>query len=126
MARSIVNIHDGVSRPMPPIPPEQSSPYPGGHRKTSSSKPAQRRHSVGPVERHGDRGSGDEPPPTRYLTGPEVQRRYSINDVSLWRWIRDPRLKFPPPALVVNRRRYWDENSLIQWERRSRRIPATA
>jgi predicted DNA-binding transcriptional regulator AlpA len=114
---------------MPPIPQEQCSPYPGGQRKASSSEPAQRRHSVGPVERQGDRASGDEPPPTRYLTGPQVQKRYGITDVSLWRWLNDPKLKktnFPPPDLRINSRRYWHEDTLVAWERSRARSEAAA
>jgi predicted DNA-binding transcriptional regulator AlpA len=112
---------------MPPIPPEQCSPYPGGQRKTSTRKRTQRRHVVGPVERYGDRGSGDEPPPTRYLTGPQVQARYGITDVSLWRWLNDPKqkkLKFPLPDLRINSRRYWHEDTLVAWERSHARSKA--
>ena len=75
---------------MPPIPPEQVSPYPGP--------------------------TGDEPE-RRFLTGPQVCARYNISDMGLWRWLRDPELQFPQPSMVVKGRRYWSEHALIQWER---------
>jgi predicted DNA-binding transcriptional regulator AlpA len=114
---------------MPPVPPEQSSPYPRRWQKpantdedepeplkTSDSAQPRPPTTVDPVERHGDRASGDEPPPTRYLTGPDVRRRYNISDMSLWRWLHDNALAFPRPALVVNGRRYWREDDLLAWE----------
>jgi predicted DNA-binding transcriptional regulator AlpA len=127
---------------MPPVPPEQSAehsapPPRGPHdhdtRRTDiralGGKPAQRPPptTVGPVGRHGDRASSDEPPPTRYLTGPDVRRRYNISDMSLWRWLHDDALAFPRPALVVNGRRYWREDDLLAWERnRAARPEVTA
>jgi predicted DNA-binding transcriptional regulator AlpA len=47
----------------------------------------------------------------------EVRERYGISDVALWRWLRDPKLKFPQPAMRVLDRRYWLEEDLIAWER---------
>jgi len=55
--------------------------------------------------------------PRRYLTGPQVCARYSISDVGLWRWLKDPELKFPQPTLRVRDRRYWLEDDLLNWER---------
>ena len=67
----------------------------------------------------GDRGSGDgdESAPRKFLTGPQVQLRYSVSSMSLWRWLADPELGFPQPALRVRDRRYWLERDLIAWER---------
>ena len=56
-------------------------------------------------------------PSRRYLTGPQVCARYSISDVGLWRWLKDPELKFPQPTLRVRDRRYWLEDDLLNWER---------
>jgi len=53
----------------------------------------------------------------RYLTGPQVCARYAISDVGLWRWLKDPELGFPQPAMRVRERRYWLEDDLIGWER---------
>jgi predicted DNA-binding transcriptional regulator AlpA len=57
------------------------------------------------------------PDPRRYLTGPAVWKRYGISDVGLWRWLRDPEINFPQPALRIRDRRYWLESDLIRWER---------
>jgi predicted DNA-binding transcriptional regulator AlpA len=59
----------------------------------------------------------DDATARRYLTGPQVCARYSISDVGLWRWLKDPELKFPQPALRVRDRRYWLEDDLFNWER---------
>jgi predicted DNA-binding transcriptional regulator AlpA len=69
-------------------------------------------------QRHADRRSTDDPvSPRQYLTGPMVCARYSITDMSLWRWLHDAELRFPQPALRVKDRRYWLESDLITWER---------
>ena len=41
-----------------------------------------------------------------HLTGPQVCARYSITDMSPWRWLQDRDLGFPQPALRVRERRY--------------------
>jgi predicted DNA-binding transcriptional regulator AlpA len=62
------------------------------------------------------------PPDTRFLTGPEVARRYGVNQrMTLWRWLNDPNyadLGFPQPAFRVRDRRFWRESDLVAWERR--------
>jgi predicted DNA-binding transcriptional regulator AlpA len=55
--------------------------------------------------------------PRQYLTGPQVCARYSITDMSLWRWLNDAEISFPQPAMRVKDRRYWLESDLIAWER---------
>ncbi|WFS23934.1 helix-turn-helix domain-containing protein [Rhizobium rhododendri] len=50
-----------------------------------------------------------------FLTGPQVQRRYQITEMTLWRWQRDKRLNFPMP-MRVNRRRLYLEQDLVAWE----------
>lgn len=52
----------------------------------------------------------------RYLSAPQVQKRYGITDMTLWRWLRNSDLSFPRP-IVINRRRYFVEADLIAWER---------
>ncbi|MEX6506951.1 helix-turn-helix transcriptional regulator [Jiella sp. M17.18] len=48
----------------------------------------------------------------------EVQRRYSISHMTLYRWERKrPELEFPRP-LVINSRRYWYLSQLVAWERK--------
>ena len=58
-------------------------------------------------------------PETTYLTGPQVCARYNIVQMTLWRWLRDPELGFPQPAMRVKDRRRWREEDLIAWERSS-------
>lgn len=50
------------------------------------------------------------------LTAKQVRQRYGgISDMSLWRWLRAPELKFPKP-LLINGRRYWRLVDLGRWE----------
>ncbi|MBY4589459.1 DNA-binding protein [Rhizobium redzepovicii] len=51
-----------------------------------------------------------------YLTGRQVADRYQITPVSLYRWERDERLRFPQP-MVVNRRKLFKVVELVAWER---------
>lgn len=37
-----------------------------------------------------------------------------ISDMSLWRWLNDPELRFPKP-LYIGRRRYWLEAEVSAW-----------
>jgi hypothetical protein len=56
----------------------------------------------------------------RYLTAGQVKVRYGdISDMSLWRWIHDPKVGFPQP-ITVNRRRLFDEEELDEFDRRRR------
>ena len=101
----------------PRRPREQCPPYPSatppGLRNTQRQPALQT-----PDGRRGDRGSTDDDTlPRRFLTGPQVCERYSITDMSLWRWLRDPDVGFPQPSLRVKDRRYWLETDLVAWER---------
>lgn len=55
--------------------------------------------------------------PTNYFTSPQVQARFGISEMSLWRWQQDPKLDFPKP-MIVNGRKYFAEDELVEWERR--------
>jgi len=63
----------------------------------------------------------DQIPDERFLSGPEVGRRYGVNArMTLWRWLNDPSyadLGFPQPAFRIRDRRYWREADLVAWER---------
>lgn len=37
-----------------------------------------------------------------------------ISDMSLWRWLNDPKLAFPRP-IMIQRRRYWREADVQSW-----------
>jgi predicted DNA-binding transcriptional regulator AlpA len=99
----------------PRIPRDQISTYeplpPGA---AAAQRPDIRRTSR--HQRYGNRSSGDQDA-ARYLTGPQLCARYSISDMSLWRWLQDAEIRFPRPALRVRDRRYWLEADLIAWER---------
>jgi predicted DNA-binding transcriptional regulator AlpA len=53
----------------------------------------------------------------RYLTARAVYERYSICDMTLTRWVNDPRKDFPKPT-YFGRFRYWKLADLVAWERR--------
>jgi predicted DNA-binding transcriptional regulator AlpA len=53
--------------------------------------------------------------PKRYLTTRKVMARHCISKRSLDRRLKDPALGFPQPVMI-NDRRFWDEQALIAWE----------
>lgn len=53
----------------------------------------------------------------KFLTGPEVDRRYSRTYQSRWRWSKNPDLGFPKP-LKINGRSLYKLSELEEWERR--------
>jgi predicted DNA-binding transcriptional regulator AlpA len=50
-----------------------------------------------------------------YLTGPQIQGRYSVTKMTIHRWLGDPRLGFPRP-FKINMRNYWLEADLDAWD----------
>ena len=71
-----------------------------------------------------DSGAADE----IYLTSAKVMRRYGdITDMTLWRWLQDPKMRFPQPV-YLGRLRYWKLRDLQKWERAraARRPPQLA
>jgi predicted DNA-binding transcriptional regulator AlpA len=100
---------------MPQIPRDQTSTYePLPQDAAAGHRPDIRRTS--PHQRYADRSSGDQDA-ARYLTGPQLCARYSISDMSLWRWLNDAKIGFPRPAMRIRERRYWLESDLVAWER---------
>lgn len=69
------------------------------------------------VRRCYNTGPNDMSDTETYLTAPQVRKRYNVTDMSLWRWQKNPDLGFPAP-MVINRRRYWRECDLVEWERK--------
>lgn len=52
-----------------------------------------------------------------FLSAKSVRDRYdSVSDMTLFRWLRDPRMAFPAP-IYFGRRRYWKLADLVAWER---------
>jgi predicted DNA-binding transcriptional regulator AlpA len=52
---------------------------------------------------------------TTYLRAGAVRARYSVSDMSIWRWLRDEALGFPAP-IRINRRHFWNLAALEAWE----------
>lgn len=47
-----------------------------------------------------------------WLNSRQVRQRYGdTSDMSIWRWLRDDRLKFPKP-MYINGRRFWKLSDL--------------
>jgi predicted DNA-binding transcriptional regulator AlpA len=38
-----------------------------------------------------------------------------ISDMTLWRWLKDPKLNFPQPVQIRNRR-YWRRSEINGWK----------
>ena len=54
--------------------------------------------------------------PNSYLSAKQTRHRFGdVCDMTLWRWIKDPALGFPPP-LRINGRRFWKVADLERWE----------
>lgn len=51
------------------------------------------------------------------LPARRVCQRYDVCDRTLDRWVADPKLNFPRP-MYVNKRRYFDEDELDEFDRR--------
>ena len=42
----------------------------------------------------------------------------SVSDMTIWRWQRDPQIRFPKPDVIINGRRYWKRRTLRQHRQR--------
>ncbi|MBX3571075.1 MAG: DNA-binding protein [Mesorhizobium sp.] len=68
----------------------------------------------------------------RFLSGPEILRRYGVSAMTVHRWRHDPDVAFPDPEMVIGGRNYFREAAVVDWERRrakasgSRRITSSA
>jgi predicted DNA-binding transcriptional regulator AlpA len=99
--------------------PKIKTPYAQIGQAGGRRKPALHASTTAVVQRQGDRASGDddEAATRKFLTGPQVAARYQISDMSLYRWLQDATLGFPPPAMRIRDRRYWLIEDLVRWER---------
>lgn len=59
-----------------------------------------------------------------YITAPDVCKRFSISQMSLWRWIGDEKLQFPRPLRIRNRR-FFRLDEIQAFEARQRAGQAT-
>jgi hypothetical protein len=60
--------------------------------------------------------AGNPLPPGRKLPTRLLCERFNVCDRTIARWQLDPKLGFPSPILI-NGRKYFDENKIAQWER---------
>lgn len=50
-----------------------------------------------------------------FVTAEDLQKRYRIGSVTLWRWANDSKLAFPQP-LTFGRKRLWRRADISAWE----------
>lgn len=50
-----------------------------------------------------------------FLTAKQVQARYSISHMTLYRWEHDAEMGFPQP-MIINRRKFYRIDALVAWE----------
>lgn len=50
----------------------------------------------------------------KLIPAPKLLEWLAITDMTLWRWLNDPAMKFPQP-IYINRRRYWHEGEIGKW-----------
>jgi predicted DNA-binding transcriptional regulator AlpA len=53
----------------------------------------------------------------KLLPDPKVRERYDVTPMTIWRWDRDPDLKFPKP-IRIRKRKYCDESELNAFDER--------
>jgi hypothetical protein len=52
-----------------------------------------------------------------WLNANQVRARVgNVSNMCLWRWMRDERVRFPQPDLVLNNRRYWKAGTIRCWQ----------
>jgi predicted DNA-binding transcriptional regulator AlpA len=60
------------------------------------------------------------------LTSAQTRARMGgVSTMCIWRWMRDPRVRFPHPV-KINSRNYWRIGDLRRWQAESVTKPATA
>ena len=64
-------------------------------------------------------------PDDRLIPDPEVQRRYSVTAMTLWRWDHDKSLEFPP-AIRIRNRKYRSAKALAEFERKRAAVAEVA
>jgi len=59
------------------------------------------------------------------LTSAQTRARFGgISNMCIWRWERDPRVRFPAPDVVINGRRYWRLRTLRRFDAERVRLTA--
>jgi predicted DNA-binding transcriptional regulator AlpA len=55
----------------------------------------------------------------RYIGREELREFIPVSDMTIWRWMRDPKVAFPTPAkLGANGRNFWWMPSIREWQAR--------
>ena len=64
-------------------------------------------------------GVENRPDEERYVGSRELLRIIPISEMTLWRWVRDERVRFPAPTkLGANGRNFWWLPDIRAWQRR--------
>jgi predicted DNA-binding transcriptional regulator AlpA len=80
----------------------------------------------------GDSTEGNQSPPNRTARSQTLldsnatrARVGGKSHMCLWRWTRDPAVRFPAPDIVINGRRYWYEDTIDRWlsDRKVKSVP---
>ena len=53
---------------------------------------------------------------SEWLGGAQLAAMLGVSSMTIWRWERDPDLKFPPPAIIRDRK-YWSRAAVNKWMR---------
>ncbi len=48
------------------------------------------------------------------LISKNIHKILNISDMTLWRWLNDPKMEFPQP-IYIRSRRYWKESEINNW-----------
>ena len=53
------------------------------------------------------------------LTSAQVRAQAGgVSSMCIWRWTRDPRVMFPEPDVIINKRKYWMAGTIRQFKAR--------
>ena len=111
---------------MPPIPPDQVSPYGGPSRKVEPKAAAAtaardrdraEQRQINQARMHGEEdATAADDANEKFLTAKQVRQRYGdASDMWVWRRLRDGS-DFPQP-IEISGRRFWKLSALVAWER---------
>ncbi len=53
-----------------------------------------------------------------WLGGAQLAAMLGVTAMTIWRWERDPKLEFPRPAIIRDRKR-WNRDDVNAWMRRT-------
>jgi predicted DNA-binding transcriptional regulator AlpA len=53
---------------------------------------------------------------SEWLGGAQLAALLGVTTMTLWRWQRDPKLNFPQPK-IIRERKYWSRTQINEWMR---------